>query len=112
MTAPLVANITLTRGDDLAATFTFDQLVAGFSEMRFTIREDWATTETDNTAATLTKSLTASGDYTALLELSSAETLALIGESYVYDLQITTVTGSKKYTTQRGQLRVTPDVTR
>jgi hypothetical protein len=112
MTAPLFESLSLTRGDDFGATFTFDQAVAGFSEMRFTVREMWATDETDNTDAALSVTLSASGTYTADLALTSAQTLSLALDEYVYDLQITTTSGGKKYTTQRGTLHMTPDVTR
>ena len=110
-TTPIV-NFDLTRGDDYAADLTFDQLVAGFSEIRFTVREDWATTQTDNTEATLTATLSATGDYTAELSLTNAQTQALTADRYVYDIQVITVSGSKRYTTQRGCLRITPDATR
>jgi hypothetical protein len=111
MTQPRVQNIELTRGDDYFATFTFDQPVSGFSEMRFTVRESWATTEEDNDEATLTLALAASGSATADLDISSEQSLALALDSYVYDLQITTNAG-KKYTTQRGFIRITPDTGR
>lgn len=105
-------SITITRGDSYSAAVTFDQLVSAFSEIRFTVRESWATSETDNSTATLSKTLTTSGLYGATLDLTSAETLALTRDSYVYDIQITTVVGTKIYTTQRGKIRVSPDVTR
>ncbi len=111
MTQPLIQAIALTRGDDYAAVLTFDQPVAGFTAMRFTVRESWAVAETDNTDAALTVLLTATSTYTASLELTSAQTLALQFDRYVYDIQVTTGAG-KVYTTQRGELRMTPDVTR
>lgn len=114
MTEPRTESIRVTRGDDYGATFTFDQPVASFAEMRFTIREDWASAETDNADASLTTTLVGSGTYTADLQLSHADTLTLTLASgqYVYDVQITTASGGKIYTTQRGMLRVTPDATR
>lgn len=112
MTSPLTQMIELTRGDDYAATVTFDQPVAAFSEIRFTVREAWATTETDNTDATLTKTLTPSSAYAADLDLANTETLTLALDQYVYDIQVTTASGAKVFTTQRGTLRITPDVTR
>ena len=112
MTAPLVQNITITRGDDWGATVTLDQPVAGFTEIRFTVRETWALEEADNTAATLTKSLTLSGTYTADIDLTNEETVALTNDEYVYDVAVITSVGSKKYTTQRGFLRMAPDVSR
>lgn len=110
MSQPRTQEIELTRGDDFGATVTFDQLVSGFSEIRFTVRETWATGETDNSDAKLSKALTPTGAYTAEIEITSAESLTLEDRS-VYDIQVVTV-GGKKYTTQRGQLRVSPDVTR
>lgn len=110
MTATI--NFAITRGDDYAASVTFDQLVASFSEMRFTVREQPATSEADNTDAVLTVTLAATGSYTAQLELTAAQTVALLNDRYYYDIQVTTTSGSKKYTTQRGQLRVEFDVTR
>ena len=112
MTAPLTQAIDITRGDDYAATVTFDQPVAAFSEIRFTVRESWATTETDNTDATLTTTLTPSATSAADLDLTSTQTLALVLDQYVYDIQVITASGSKVFTTQRGTLRVSPDVTR
>lgn len=111
MTAPNQVNIALTRGDDYAADVTFDQAVSSFAEMRFTVREGWALSEADNTEATLSVLLTATGTNEALLELTSAQTQALEHDEYVYDIQVTTV-GGKKYTTQRGPLRLEPDVSR
>ncbi len=112
MTAPRTETINIVRGDDYLATFQFDQLVSTFSEMRFTIRDDWATTETDNTGAVLSVALTASGAYTADLALSSADTLTLQARQYVYDVSIVTALGGRRFTTQRGMLRPTPDCTR
>ena len=111
MTTPPTVNVHVTRGDDYSASVTFDQPVANFSEMRFTARADWATTETSNSGAALSVTLTATGTYTADLDLTSVQTLTLTASQYVYDIQITT-TGGKKYTTQRGILRVGQDVTR
>lgn len=111
MSQPRVENIELVRGDDFGATFTFDQPVSAFSEMRFTIRESWATTETDNTTAALSKTLSATGTYTADLDITDEEALALSLDQYVYDVQIIT-TGGRKYTSQRGILRMTPDASR
>lgn len=110
-TTPVV-NFEVTRGDDVTFDVTFDQLVAGFSAMRFTMREAWATTETDNTAATYTLLLTATGDYTASGDLPNATTQTWLNEIYVYDVQVITSVGSKKFTTQRGVVRLTPDATR
>ena len=108
MTAQI--HFSLTRGDDYAATVTFDQAVAAFSEMRFTVRSAWAESQTDNSDADLNVTLTATGTYTALLTLTADQTVALLGPEYVYDIQVTA--SGKKYTTQRGRLRVDPDATR
>ncbi len=112
MSQPRVETILLTRGDDFAATFTFDVAVSNFTEMRFTIRDSWATTEADNSTAMLSVTLTATGTYTADLALTNLQTRALAADSYVYDLQVTTTAGAKKYTAQRGPLKVGPDVSR
>lgn len=112
MSQPRIETIELTRGDDYAADIAFDQPVAGFASMRFTIREEWARAETDNSGAVLTLELTPTGTNTAALEISSAQSLALQFEQYVHDIQVVTVTGGKKYTTQRGPVIVGPDVTR
>lgn len=111
MTQPLTQNLKITRGDDYSATITFDQVTSGFSEMRFTVREDWATSQLDNSEALISVTLSTVGTYTATLALTSSQTLDLIDGKYVYDVAVTTLAG-KKYTTQRGQLRVNPDVTR
>lgn len=116
MTLPLVQLISITRGDDYGGTMTFDQAVAGFVEISFTIRTEWATTETDNTEAVFSGTLTGgevivTGAYTATIDIASADTLAMTADSYVYDVQVETSSG-KFYTTQRGMLRVNPDVSR
>lgn len=112
MTAPRVEIITLVRGDTYGATFTFDQAVSGFTSIRFTIRDAWATDETDNTTAAYTTTLTATGTYTAALTIPSASTLALQLDQYVYDVAVVVTADGAKYTTQRGHLRMSPDVTR
>lgn len=111
MTQPLTQNISITRGDDYSATITFDQATSGFSEMRFTVREDWATSQSDNDEALISVTLSTSGTYTAVLTLTSSQTVDLLAKKYVYDVAVTTLAGAK-YTTQRGQLRVGPDVSR
>jgi hypothetical protein len=111
MTQPLTQNISITRGDDYSATITFDQATSGFAEMRFTVREDWATSESDNTDALISVTLSTSGTYTGTLALTSSQTVDLVSRMYVYDVAVTTLGGSK-YTTQRGHLRVGPDVSR
>jgi hypothetical protein len=111
MTVPTI-NFAVTRGDDYSASLTFDQPVAGFSDMRFTAREQWAETQTDNTDAAVSVTLTPTGTYTAQLDLTSAQTLALTLRAYVYDVQVTVASGGKKYTTQRGRLSIDPDATR
>ncbi len=112
MSQPRVETILLTRGDDYIATFTFDVAVANFTEMRFTIRESWATTETDNSTAVLSVTLTGTGTYTADLALTNLQTRTLVMDQYVYDCSVTTTAGAKKYTAQRGPLKVGPDVSR
>lgn len=111
MSQPTIVNLQVTRGDDFGAEVTFDQAVAGFSEIRFTVRETWAASETDNAEAVYTATLTPSGTYTASFEIPNATTVTWLLDEYVYDVAVLT-TGSKKYTTQRGTLRMTPDVSR
>src|SRR6478752_4688516 len=112
MTQPRTETIELTRGDDYSATVTFDQPVSSFSEMRFTIREDWATSETDNSSAVFTALLTPSGTYTAELAVPHVDAVGLSKRRYVHDIQVTTSSTGKQYTTQRGPVFVGPDVTR
>lgn len=112
MSQPRTETIEITRGDDFGAEVTFDQDVADFASMRFTLRETWAKDEPDNTSAILTVALTATGARTASLELTSEDTLLLQRDQYVHDIQIVTVAGAKKYTTQRGPVFITPDVSR
>lgn len=110
-TTPVV-NFEITRGDDYSATVTFDQPVAGFTEIRFTMRTAWASNEADNAEAVYTTTLTPSGANAADLELPNADTVTWTDDSYFYDIAVITSAGSKKYTTQRGQLRMAPDVGR
>lgn len=111
MAQPSAIDIDITRGDDFTTTITFAQAVAGFSEIRFTAREQAATTETDNSGATLSVALTPAGTFTATLTLTSTQTRALQRTSYLYDIQ-TLTTGGLRNTTQRGFLHVTFDVGR
>lgn len=117
MSQPTNVTLTVIRGDDQAWDLTFDQPVANFAAIQMTFREGWATTETDDTEASLKLSLadgdiTATGTYTARVEMTSADSLSLVYQNYVHDVQVTMVTTSKRHTTQRGPVRVTPDVTR
>ncbi len=116
MTAPLIQPINITRGDDWGGTFTFDQAISGFSEIWFTVRAAYATTETNNTDAIFSATLTdgdiaVSGAYAATIDVGHDVTLTWTSPEYVYDVQIETL-GGKLYTTQRGNLRMCPDVTR
>ncbi len=112
MTTPTIVNFSVTRDDDFSAVVTFDQLVAGFSEMRFTVRETWASTESDNTDAIYTTTLTATGAYTASLEIPNAETATWTQDRLFHDISVVTAIGAKQFTTQRGEIRVGPDVGR
>lgn len=112
MSQPRIETIELTRGDDYAADITFDQPVADFASMRFTMRETWAAGESDNTGAIFTVELTPTGTRTASLEIPNAATLTFARDEYVHDIQVVTAIGGKKYTTQRGPVIVGPDVTR
>ncbi len=116
MSPPLTQNLSVTRGDDDGGTITFDQPCAGFNEIWFTVRTAWATTETDNTGAVFSGTLTGgevivTGTYTATIDLPSVDTLTWTNNVYFYDVQVRT-TGGKIYTTQVGQLRMIPDATR
>lgn len=111
MTTPLQQTITIVRGDDYGGTVTFDQPVAGFASMHLTIRDDYATTQVDNTDATLSISLVATDTYTASIDITSAQTLTLQNDQYVYDVSVTTLAG-KRYTAQRGTIRMIGDVDR
>jgi hypothetical protein len=111
MTRPRIETIELTRGDDFSATVTFDQPVSGFAEMRFTIRETWATREADNDTATFTTLLTPSGTYTADFDIPHASAVAFEFSEYVHDIEVVTNAG-KRYTTQRGPVLIAPDASR
>lgn len=116
MTRPNIENLTLVRGDDWSAVFEFDQELSGFSEIAFTIRTDWATTETDNSGAVFAGTLTG-GEIVpdtgrrVVIEIPNATTLAMAEPYYVYDMQVTTIT-DKIYTTQTGRIRMLRDATR
>lgn len=111
MTQTAIQNIQITRGDDYDATITFDQNISDYEELRFTVRTDWATTETNNDDAVYTTELTGASSLTATLTIPSASTSIWTLPLYVYDIQVTSATGAK-YTTQRGKIRMGPDVTR
>ncbi len=112
----LVQSLTITRGDDYGAVVTFDQDIAGFTDIAFTVRETYATTETDNVSAVFSASLlaggvTAAGARSVAIDISNTATVTWSADKYVYDIQVTTTAG-KIYTTQRGPLYMAPDVTR
>jgi len=111
MTQPNTQTLVITRGDDFSATVTFDQDISGASEIRFTVRDDWATSETDNASAVYTTTLAPTGTTTASLTVPDTDTVTWLKPGYVYDIQITTGAGLKQ-TTQLGSLRMGPDVTR
>lgn len=111
MTQPRTETIELTRGDDFSATVEFDQPVADFVSIRFTMRPDWARGEVDNDSAAFSVELTPTGTRTASFEISSDESLAFQADRYVHDVAVVTNAG-KTYTTQRGPVLITPDVTR
>jgi hypothetical protein len=117
MTAPTIQNLTHTRGDDFIRTITFSEDPATYQGIWFTVRESWATDETDDTDAISQAELgdgivlTGGGAYTGSVSISNSETSGWTQDSLVYDVQIKTAAG-KIRTTQRGAIRQTPDVTR
>lgn len=116
MTQPTVENFSIVRGDDWSTVLRFSQALSGFDEIEFTIRDTWASSETDNTGAVFAGSLTggeivADGTYDVTVSIPNATTLGMTGDEYRYDIQVTTVS-DKIYTTQRGCIRMIPDVTR
>lgn len=114
MTTPNQQAITVVRGDDTTLTITFDQAVAEFDDVWFTVRESWATSEEDDAGAVFSAELgggiTSTGTYTAEIALPNANTVTWLNDDYVYDVQVKS--SDKLYTTQRGTLRVIGDVTR
>lgn len=116
MTSPSCENLTIVRGDDWTQVFEFDQPVSGFSEIMFTMRADYAApTDVDNSGAIFSAGLGTGvailGGFTVQLDITHAQTLTFTALTYFYDIQVTTAVG-KIYTTQRGQVRIIPDVTR
>lgn len=103
-------SLEFTRGDDESLIITFDQDVADFTSMKFTIREIWATDETDNTGAIYSGTPVASGARTATLTVPKATTVAMLFDEYVHDVEV--VAAGINSTTQRGPVRMTPDVGR
>lgn len=111
MTQPRVETIELPRDTDYGATVQFDQPVASFTEIRFTMREDWATGEDDNSGAVYTTALTPTGVYTATFAIPSAVARAALKKRYVHDIKVVTA-GGERYQTQLGPVIIGPDVTR
>lgn len=121
-----IQHIELARGDDVDfviefVTDDFDEIPIPLSEIvdvRFTIRTDWATTETDNSTAVyaatwLTVGISAFGDNSVLLEIPKAVTVALAQapKPFVCDVEILTAAG-KTMTTQKGYVQIGSDVGR
>lgn len=119
-------NLELERGDDedLVISFfqdDFDETPVPLSEIvdvRFTVRTDWATTESDNSTAVYAASLLTSGirpfgDADVLLEIPKAVTVALAQSPrpFVYDVEILTAAG-KTMTPQKGYIQIGADVGR
>ncbi len=114
MTTPTV-NIVQTRGDTFEKVVTFSVDTSNFSAVYFTIRESWATTETDDATAVAKTSVALGGivlsGFTATITFSSAVTAGWLLDQYFYDVSVLTTAG-KHLTTVRGKLRMDPDVTR
>jgi hypothetical protein len=108
--------LALTRGDDAVLSVTFGQPLSTIEEIWFTVREGWATTETDDDLAVFSASLgegeiVASGASAAEVTISRAVTRALLFDEYFFDVQVCT-NADQILTPTRGQLRIEPDVTR
>jgi hypothetical protein len=115
MTLPAVQNLKIQRGDDVIKVITFSSTVSGFADIRFVIRPDWATTETDDEAALFVAivgdGIELTGTYTATVTIPYAITATLTNSAYAYDIAIVNALGNKR-TTQIGKLRMSPDVSR
>lgn len=115
MTQPIFQALRHTRGDSFDRIITFDEDPATFQAIWFTVRETWADDEADDTdavaQATLGAGITVTGALTAAITITAADAASWVLPEYVYDVQILTAAG-KLRTTQFGQLRLGPDVTR
>jgi len=117
MSEPTTVNLKLTQGDDISWTLTFSEDLVAFEEIWMTFRENYATTEVDDSSAVAQAKLTAgsivvTGARTAVASLSHSATAAFGKAEYVHDVQVRRVTSGKLHTTQRGPVRVKGDVTR
>jgi hypothetical protein len=114
MTQPTQQTLTHVRGDTFIKTASLSQPLTSFDDVWFTVRESYATTETDDSEA-VAKGSIGGGEITGTgsdvtIELPD-DTTTWQQPQYVWDLQVKT-TGGKIYTAARGMLRITPDVTR
>lgn len=115
MSAPTTQTITHTRGDDFDRVITFSEDPSAFLGIWFTVRAAWAESEGDDSdaisQAELGDGIAVTGALTVAIVIPSSETVGWVDDSYVYDIQVLTST-NKIRTTQRGSLRIQPDVTR
>lgn len=111
-----MANITHRRGDTFEKLFDLDFDASQISSAWFTIRDGYATTETDDTSAVAQVTLagggiTVTGARQLKMTISDSVTRGWQLDSYVFDVQARLITG-KLFTLAAGQLRVMPEVTR
>ncbi|UOF77319.1 hypothetical protein [Caudoviricetes sp.] len=115
MAGPNLQTIEVVRGDDDDKLIAFSIEVANFADAWFTIREGWRENENDDGGVVFQARLSNGGiqaysSNTLLLPLPHDQTTTWGFDAYVYDVQVLTTAG-KVITTQRGTLRMTPDVT-
>lgn len=123
MPSPPLERFSVVRGDDRERIISFFDSetnapvpLADIANVWFTMREGWAAAEEDDAAAIFQASLLGGGILpegasSVRLTLPHAATAAWMADEYVYDVQVSTVAGLLT-TTQRGFVRIEPDVTR
>jgi hypothetical protein len=109
-------NLSHRRGDTFDRVFNLSVDADQFVEFWFTVREEWATNEADDTSATAQVTQTAGGIVVtpprALnVKVAATVTRDWLKKQYVYDLQGRAITGAI-YTLAAGFLAMDPEATR
>jgi hypothetical protein len=117
MTQPTIQRIQHTRATDFVKEITFTEDTANFEDAWFTVRTDWATSETDDTTAIASGSILGgemaiTGTYTATIEFADTVTRDWTLGSYVYDVKVKELASGKILPAIRGVLVMGPDATR